>query len=252
MTASRQRHVRWATWVLGLVGLLSACAQKGDAIVDVRWTMGGTTCARAGVERISIALVRDDAVVAVGEAACDDGELAIEGVPRGRYTVQVFGFRIGSEAPAYSGQEAGVDVPKGGRVSSPVIFLQESPGALDLRWRFESGRLCRFEGATWVQVSVFDDRNRRVADQGLPCDPDPETGAPVVVPGSEYLEGAEGVVIENLFTGLHTIVILAYARPEDQGAAWGGEGTADISSFQLSTAEVVLSPCTDEPESPCR
>ena len=235
-----------------LASLLGGCAEEDmDAIVDVRWTIGGTTCNRAGVDRVIVSLVRDSRSVASTEASCEAGEASVAGLAMGTYTVQVFAYRLGNETPAFVGQEAGIEVPKGGRVKTPVIFLQEAPGAVDLTWRFESGKICSFEGAEWVRVSAFDERNRVVVDMEVPCDPGVDISEGLAGPGTEYLANAGGVVLEYLFSGPHEVIVLAYPSGGDTEAVWGGSGTAEVRSFELTPLDIVLSACTDDPESVC-
>ncbi|MCA9565339.1 MAG: hypothetical protein KC561_17695, partial [Myxococcales bacterium] len=238
-------------WLLLSVSFLACAEEDTDAIVDVRWGIGGTTCSRMGLTRVYVSLVTNGRSVANAEADCSAETVAVEGVAKGRYTVQVFAFRANEDTPAFVGQEAGVEVPKGGRVSTSVIFLEEAPGAVDVTWRFESGNICAFEGVGWIEVSAFDDRNRVVADFGIACDPgvDPSTG--LGGPGSEYLEDAQGVVIDYLFEGTHEILLRGYERATDDEPGWGGSGQVEVRSFELTPVDIVLQPCEDAPESVC-
>jgi hypothetical protein len=236
-----------------LAPVLAGCPEEDtDGIVDVRWTIGGATCDRVGVDRVRVSLVKGREAVAGAEAQCDDGEVAVTGVPSGTYTAQVFGYRLGDDVPAYIGTETGVVVPKAGRVTTGVIFLEEAPGAIDLIWRFESGNICSFEGAEWVQISAFDERNRVVADVGMPCDPGTAVNDGLGGPGFEFLEGARGVVLDFLFSGPHEVVVLAYRHADDSRSEWAGSGTTDVANSALSPLEVVLIPCADDPDSLCR
>jgi hypothetical protein len=248
---TRHNGARWTAVAL-LALLAAACVNEDtDGIVDVRWAVGGANCARVGVSAIEVSLVAGGREVSRVSATCEAGEVAVGGVPGDTYTVQVFGYRLGAETPEFVGQEAGVVVPKGGRVSTGVIFLEEAPGAIDLAWRFESGSLCRFEGAEWVRITVFDERGRLVTDRELPCDPGAQVNAGLGGPGFEYLEEARGVALEYLFAGEHEVFVLAYEDPSDERATWAGAGSADVTSFALTPLEVVLAPCTDDPDSIC-
>lgn len=237
-----------------LVALLqSACVEEDkDGIVDVRWAIGGASCSRVGVDSIHVSVVRNRQVVASADAQCDDGEVAVTGVPKGTYTAQVFGYRTGSDLAGYVGTETGVVVPKGGRVSTGVIFLAEAPGAIDLTWRFDSGYICSFEGADWVQVSAFDERNRVVADIGMPCDPGISVNDGIGGPGFEFLEEARGVVLEYVFSGPHEVVVLAYRRASDASAEWWGSGIVDVTNSELAPLDIVLTSCATDPDSLCR
>ncbi|MFT5431037.1 MAG: hypothetical protein ACI9OJ_001716 [Myxococcota bacterium] len=226
--------------------VLTGCASEDSgAIVEVKWSIGGTTCSQVGVTHVRITLLLDGAAKAERDAPCSDGNAEVSGVPAGTFVVRVLGFQGENPLPSHVGQVTGVVVPKDARVSAPAISLQEAPGAIDLKWRFESGDLCRFMGVDWVQVSIFDERLRTVADQGMSCNPAPEVGVPSIPDGAEYLADSTGIVFENLFSGPHDIVVLGYRESEDDVPIYFGTAQVEVNSFELTAATILLVECDE-------
>lgn len=233
--------------------LVTGCADDGsDGAVTVTWTLGGTTCNQEGVSKIVVALYASGALIQDGEASCTDEELTLRGVEAGTYTVQVTGFRTGSTTPGLVGQARGITVPKGGAITVPSIELSEAPGAIDLSWRFESGRLCRFSGVEWISIGIWDSRNRRVVNRGLPCDPVDGNEDLIANDGADYLAEAEAIIIDQLFADDYSIVLLGYADASDDEALVFGSGDVTVAQHQLSASEIVLEDCPLGADSPCR
>jgi hypothetical protein len=237
---------------LALVSAVGCSEAGGDGAVTVSWSLGGTTCNQSGISSMTITLYATGDAVLSAQAPCVDGEVRIDGVVAGTYTVEVAAFKTGEADPAYVGRVGGVNIPKGGVVAAPRVELEQAPGAIDLSWRFDDGRLCRFAGVKWLSVGIFDAFGRKAMARELACDPEAPATPASAGDGESYLEAAKGVVFEPLLPGSYTISLFGRAEKSDAAPQFYGNGDAVVTVYGVTPVDIALLPCPTGADSPCR
>jgi hypothetical protein len=242
-----------AAFILVLVfgyTLMSGCetAEEMQAgAIDVSWTVGGTTCTASGVSMVQVSILSSNKVVDTTTAACQLGEATITNLPAGRYTVQVDGYGTDLSYPLYFGMAPNVEVKAGQTTVIPEIEMAEKPGALDLTWSFDNGKICAFAGVDSLDIAIWDNHSNKVYAETLPCDPTVARAiAEMGQPSRSLYDRSVGVVIEGLYAGGYTLRAFAYNSKSSLGAYdYWAEAHPIVEHAMLTPVELVLSPCAD-------
>ena len=227
---------RFACAVVLPAAILFGCspADTGSGSILVRWLVGGTSCAEAGIDSVKVH-VRDgtkDIVNAV-TALCSDGVAGtlMANVAEGTHTVYVEGFVHGTSMYENSGV---FSVAKDKQtIVDPPIQLHTKDTVIRLAWHFDDGKLCTGHGVAHIDVTAFDEKSNQLfpADKSklwteYGCDPAPPDADP---DGGVLLKGLPGdeMVSISLF-GLNSAGKRVVSGKAKVKTAAGGETDFDV------------------------
>ncbi len=227
--------------------LLIGCGGEDSArpgVLDVSWTIGGSTCGASGVSSVRVSLFDANGLYSTENSACQLGQVTIPDVPGGNYTVQVDGFRAASDLPTYTGFVSGINVREGTVTIAPRVEMAEMPGGMDVTWRFQDGELCGFAGVDTVIINIWDTHSNRIYEESLPCNPElAVVEAEQNVPGRVLYDAARGIVIDNLYAGQYTMRAFAMKAGEDLHPKYWAEAQPIVTHSKLTDVKLTLQSC---------
>jgi hypothetical protein len=212
--------------------------------LDVRWVIGGSTCAGSDVTTVHVTVYDADGFVDGMTVPCQMGQATLESLEPAVYNIQVDGFPAQTANPTYWGVVEGVSIRSGMTTESPVVELAEKPGAIDLSWRFGNGKVCAFAGVDTLEVAIWDDHSNKIYQEILPCAPKLLVEDVEQTPPTEVLyESATGIVIDGLYSGEYQLQALAYEDGPDATPVYWATVHPQVDHAQLTMVELVLEPC---------
>lgn len=239
--------------VLGLTAVASVgCGNSHrpdpPGTVTLSWAIGGTTCTATGVAMVEISLLTAEAVETTTTVPCQLGTVDVSNILPGLYTVKVDGYIAGQAVPSYTGTLPEVEVRSGAVTIVPRIQMSESPGGLDVTWKFHDGSLCAFAGVDTINLNVWDSHSNLIKEEKLPCDPAQAVAtAEAADPTRALYTTTRGIVMDGLYAGQYTLRAFALKQPLDDVSPvqykYFAESKPTISHSQITPVDLVLQPC---------
>ncbi|MFT7624320.1 MAG: hypothetical protein ACI9WU_003507 [Myxococcota bacterium] len=237
----------------GLMALVVAgCGGGSDfeaaGSMELSWGVGGTTCSAVGVSTVRVSIYDAVGLYTTENTACQLATMEVRELPAGSYTIQVDGFRAGSDVPSYSGTLAAIDVRPDTLTVAPRIEMTEMPGGLDVIWRFDSGDLCGFMGVDTIILNVWDGHSNRIYESSLPCDPftakmemEAEAAQQSVI--SSFYDEARYILIPQLYAGQYTIRAFGMQAGVDLHPRFWAEAHPVVTHSKLTLVQLSLKSC---------
>jgi len=229
--------------------LLAGCGyiptDNDSTTVDIRWSIGGSTCTARGITTVQVTLYTPNHIEDSVTTACQLGHIELNDVRPGTYDIRVDGYPAQSDYPTYGGQVTGVLIQSGSPNVAPSVEMAEKPGALDLTWRFEDGSLCAFAGVDTVELMLWDEHSNRRFLETLSCNPTlARDEAEQLDPTRSLIEAVNGILIEDLYAGTYTLQAMAYPADPTLGATHWAIAEPNVVHAQITPVELVFAPCT--------
>ncbi len=164
------------------VALAASAGCKGEdspGSLVVTYRLGNDrSCADTGVQEIRVVLDEEDGIE--DGAPCVDGEVVLEGLPVGTYTVLVEGIDQNGVVimDNIDASETKVKIAGDGKELMPsTIALTDSPAKLQVRWDF-GFTSCENVGIDAFEIEAFDEAGSdNLLTASLDCTAQPDTSA---------------------------------------------------------------------------
>jgi hypothetical protein len=160
----------------------------GSGNLLIRWKIGGMSCLKANVANVKILLLQDETLINESTESCVAQEHLFTDIPAGSYRLDLQGLTLDNKF-VYEGSDDSVTVSSGKTIiMNNAVVLTERKASLTLKWKFENGQLCAYNGVELMEVSVWDEHSNKIFFEYINCNPQIKKGQ----------SSADGYLIENL------------------------------------------------------
>ena len=221
--------------VIAFASLLMTACEPGvlaPGAINARWTLAPNTCESLHIKAIVARAIRDGETITETTIPCrDSGEILLEGLDPATYSVEIEGFNGESEPRGtHMESQENISVLEGQTLQTMELRLVEKQARVHVRWKFGDGFGCVDNGISSVAVGIFDQTNRALDQQTVPC------GVSFTDPADNTLKS--GVLFEGL-TAAQNLIIMVDAYDEANEKVY--ESTvSDIALYPGDTVDAVV------------